>query len=375
VTPTGRRILVAGMLAGDPGQGGASWALLQWVLGLQRLGHRVVVIDPIGEDPAPNATVEYFERLCRRHGLTGRAALLPASGAPIGMDSDALRDFVRRADILCNVSGRLRDAELVKHVPLRLYVDVDPGFTQLWHASGVDMGLARHTHHLTAGTALGTSRACVPSLDIDWRPFLPPVVLDQWPRRPPPAARVLTSVANWRSYGSIEHGGLRFGQKAHSYRALLPLASLSKVPIAIALSIHDGDHADRAALAHAGWNLVDPSTEAGDTERYRAFVQASWAELGVAKSGYVVGKTGWLSDRSACYLATGRPVIAQDTGFTDAIPAHSGMLAYATVDEAVDHVNRLEREYDHHAHAARRVAEDHLDARRVLGEVMRWATA
>jgi hypothetical protein len=369
------RILVAGMLAGDAGQGGASWALLQWVLGLEQLGHDVVVIDPLPDENVEGTTIDYFSALCARHGLAGRAALLPGSGPPIGMHSDDLRVFAAHAEMVFNVSGRLRDDELLARVPLRVYVDVDPGFTQLWHAHGIDMGLPQHTHHLTVGTALPGARSCVPELGLDWRVVLPPVVLDQWPRTPPPREPVLTSVANWRSYGSVEYQGVRFGQKAHSFRELLPLGSWSPVPIAVALSIHAGDYADRAALAAAGWNLVDPSDAAGDTERYREFVRASWAELGVAKAGYVVGRTGWFSDRSACYLSTGRPVIAQDTGIDGALPTGVGLLTFTTVEEAVERIQQLEREYERHASVARCIAEEHLDSRRVLADVIGWVTS
>ncbi|HEV8296494.1 MAG TPA: hypothetical protein VGQ20_04330 [Acidimicrobiales bacterium] len=366
------RILVAGMLADDAGQGGASWALLHWVLGLAQLGHDVVVVDPLSSGDADATTSRYFAALCAEHDLCGRAALLRRQGPPIGMATDDLRMFIHRADLVCNVSGRLRDPELFAHVPLRLYVDVDPAFTQLWHSQGVDMGLEHHTHHVTVGTAITNRRSRVPSHGFDWHVMLPPVVLDEWPVTPPPDAPVLTSVANWRSYGCIEHVGVRYGQKAHSFRELLPIATRSPVPVAIALSIHAGDYADRIALVDAGWTLVDPWIAAGDTQRYRAFVQRSWAELGVAKSGYVAGRTGWFSDRSACYLATGRPVVAQDTSIDGALPTDAGLLTFTDADEAIERIHELRRDYARHARGARQLAETHLDARRVLGDLVQW---
>jgi hypothetical protein len=198
------------------------------------------------------------------------------------------------------------------------------------------------------------------------------VLLDAWSFEPPPAERVLTSVANWRSYGTIVHEGVRYGQKAHSFRALLSLGARSPVPISIALAIDSGDERDRCALVRAGWRLADPVCAAGDTIRYRQFVQASWAELGVAKEGYVVGQTGWFSDRSACYLATGRPVVAQDTGLVDVLPTGRGLLTFRTTDEAIERVHELTTDYSKHAVEARGIAEQHLDARRVLADVIGW---
>lgn len=364
-------VIVAGMLAGDPHQGGATWATLQWVLGLRALGHDVVVIDPVPAGPIRPDVADYFGRVCDRFALRGRAALVPAGGAPHGLSSDELTTSVRRTGLLVNLSGRWRDHERVAAIPVRVYVDLDPAFTQLWHEQGADVGLDHHTHHVTVGAGLVGGASTLPSAGVTWRPTLPPVVLDHWPACPPPDATVLTTIANWRSYGSIDHEGTHYGQKAHAFRRLAGLPAASPVPITVAVSIHPGDDADRAGLVAAGWRLVDPLLAAGDPDRYRSFVQRSWGELGVAKTGYVAGRTAWVSDRTACYLASGRPAIVQDTGLGAVLPLGDGLVAFDGVDDAIEAIDAVVADYDAHAVAARRIAETHLDARRVLGALLR----
>lgn len=365
-------IVVAGMVAGEPNQGGATWAVMQYVLGLRALGHDVMVIDPVPEGIPCASVTSYFDLVRTRFGLDERAALLPAEGVPYGVDDTALAEFIRGATVLLNLSGRWRDRELWERIPVRVYVDLDPGFTQLWHEQGADVGLAGHTHHVTVGASLARPGTLVPLAGVAWQPILPPVFLDGWPFCPPPATVELTTVANWRSYGSIQHGGVHFGQKAHAFRALRGLPAATDVPITIALSIHAGDEADRLQLVDAGWRLVDPVAAAGDPDRYQRFVQSSWAELGVAKTGYVAGRTGWMSDRSACYLASGRPVVVQDTGLQDALPIGDGLVTFACVDDAAEAIDRVGRDYLRHAANARRLAETYLDSRRVLGELVDW---
>ena len=363
------------MVAGDPFQGGATWAVLQYVLGLRQLDHDVVVVDPLPCGPVPMEVRTYFDAVCARFGLTGRAALLPAEGPPYGMSAAELVGFLRRAAVLVNLSGRWRQHDVLERIPVRAYVDLDPAFTQLWHAQGTPVGLARHTHHLTVGTRVAAGSSLVPATGVEWRPILPPVVLDHWPPSPPPSSAVLTTVANWRSYGSIEHAGTHYGQKAHAFRRLAELPAASPLPICVALSIHPGDDVDRELLVAGGWQLVDPLEAAGDPDRYQAFVRSSWGELGVAKAGYVAGRTGWVSDRTACYLASGRPAVVQDTGLSDVLPVGAGLVTFGSVDEAAAAIAAVANDYDRHRAAARQIAESHLDARRILGELMTYLLA
>jgi hypothetical protein len=368
VTPSGR-IVVAGAFADVAEQAGASWAVLQYVLGLRDLGHDVWVLEPVEHLTA--STRGYFERLVSEFDLRDRAALLVGTDrTTVGASYTAVREACASADALLNLSGLLRDPDLLERLRVRAYLDLDPAFNQLWHASGIDRGFALHTHHLTLGAALGTPGCEVPTCGIGWTPTLPPVVLDQWPARPSPSRGALSTVANWRSYGSIEAGGVRYGQKAHSLRELIELPRRCEERFVLALSIDPAERADLGALREHGWELQDPRRVAATTTDYRGFIAASKAELGIAKAGYVSSRCGWFSDRSACYLATGRPVLAQDTGFGVALPVGEGLLAFDSRETAAAAIEELEGDYPRHARAARTLAEDHLDARLVLGRLL-----
>lgn len=363
-------IIVAGMIAGDPGQGGATWAVVQYVLGLQALGYEVVVVDPLPSGAVPPAIRAYFDSVVTEFGLAGHAALVPHEGVPYGLTSEGLRTVVRRTDVLVNLSGRWRDHDLLSTIPIRVFVDLDPAFTQLWHEQGAELGIAEHTHHVTVGAGLTLPNELLPTAGVEWHSMLPPVVLERWPAVPARRSASLTTVANWRSYGSIEHAGVHYGQKAHSFRRLDRLPSLSPVPIAVALSIHPGDAADRLRLEDAGWNLVDPLRTCGTPARYQAFVQRSWGEIGVAKAGYVTGRTGWVSDRTACYLASGRPVIIEDTCLRGVIPTGAGVHTFETAEAAAEAIQQVVTDYESNCLAARAIAEEHLSACRVLRRLM-----
>lgn len=365
------RILLAGMVAGDPRQGGASWAVLQYVAGLSELGHEVVLVEPVAAEALePEGTVvPYFRSL---PFLEGRAAVLARDGEEtVGLAYADLLEFARGADLLLNVSGMLRDERLLEVVPVRAFLDLDPGFNQVWQATGTEMGFERHSHCVTVGVRIGAEDCPIPTLGRDWIPTLPPVALAHWPvAGGPPQRDAFTSVGHWRSYGSIEHGGVHYGQRAHALRELFELPRRSGARFELALGIHPDEAGDLRALREHGWSLLDPQAVAGSPGDYASFVRGSKAELGVAKSGYVNSRSGWFSDRSACYLASGRPVVAQDTGFGEALPVGDGLLPFGSVEEAAAAVAGVEGHYARHARAARELAEQHLDSRKVLPRLL-----
>lgn len=368
------KILLSGMVAGDPHQGGASWAVLQYLLGLRDLGHDVVLVEPLrGPPDAPldlaGDVVRYFRSLPH---LQGHAALL-ASGREetVGMSYDELAAFAADADMLINVSGMLADERLLEPIAVRAFLDLDPGFVQVWHVTNEDMGLDRHTHWVSVGQSLGEPDCPIPTCGKRWIATLPPVVLDHWPVAPPPPTRAaFTSVGHWRSYGSIQHEGIDYGQRAHSMRPLIDLPRRTAARFELALGIHPDESRDIEALESNGWELVDPLQAAGTPDRYAAFIRGSLAELGIAKSGYVASRSGWFSDRSACYLASGRPVVAQETGFGAALPTGEGLLPFSTADQAAAAVETVQSSWSRHSSAARELAEQHLDARVVLPRLL-----
>jgi hypothetical protein len=370
---TGERlkILLSGMVAGDPFQGGATWAVLQYVAGLESLGHEVVLVEPVSReylDPA-GAVSTYFRSLPM---LAGRAALLERGGEEtVGLPLAHLERFAVDADLLINISGMLRDERLLEPIPIRAFLDLDPGFNQVWHATGEDVGLDLHTHWVTVGQAIGRDGCPIPTCGRSWIGTPPPVALDNWPAvGGPPERDAFTTVGHWRSYGSIEHSGVHYGQRAHSLRELIELPRMSDSSFQLALGIHPDEERDLAALRTNEWELLDPIAVAGSPESYAEFVRGSKAELSIAKSGYVASHSGWFSDRSACYLASGRPVVAQDTGFGDFLPTGEGLLAFATATEAAEAVGEVEGNLKLHSRAARELAVEYLDAPKVVSRLL-----
>ena len=361
------KVLLSGMVAGEPGQGGAAWAVLQYALGLRRLGHEVILVEPVERIEADS--LAYLEAVAARFGLD-EVALLAADGGCGPTSRERLGGLAREADLLLNVSGMLTAAELLEPIPVRAYLDLDPFFNQMWHLQGAEMRFDAHTHFVTVASGIGAPGCEVPTLGLDWIETLPPVVLEQWSLADAEPTLPFTTVGHWRSYGPIEHEGRRYGQRAHSLRELVELPERSPAEFALALGIHPGDGEDIAALEAHGWRLLDPAAVADTPDRYRKLVRASQAEIGIAKEGYVRSHSGWFSDRSACYLASGRPVVAQDTGFGQSLPVGEGLLAFGTVEEAAAAVDDVLARPREHARAARAIAEELLDSDRVLGRLL-----
>jgi hypothetical protein len=365
------KILLSGMVAGHPRQGGATWAVLQYFAGLRSLGHEVVLVEPVEVgDLAPAGPVaRYFASIAL---LGDGAALLGRGGRDtLGLSYAVLERFAAEADLLINISGMLRDERLLEPIPTRLFLDLDPGFNQVWQETGEEMGIGLHTHCATVGGGIGRAGCPIPTCGRGWIHTLPPVALEHWPLvEDAPRRDAFTSVGHWRSYGSIEHEGVAYGQRAHSMRELFELPTLSAAGFQLALGIHPDERGDLEALRANGWDLLDPLEVAGSPNSYAELVRGSKAELSVAKSGYVASRSGWFSDRSACYLASGRPVVAQETGFSEFLPVGEGLLEFTTTAEAAEAVAAVEADPVRHGKSARTLAEEHLDARKVLPRLL-----
>jgi hypothetical protein len=351
-------LLFAGRIGGTPKHGGATWAVLNYLLGFRDLGYDVTFVEPAGADAADHvaAALEPF-------GL--RWAILTPDGDVLGSSRAELLAAGERADILVNVSGMLTDPALLELVPVRVYLDLDPAFVQLWQDhDGIDMHLAGHTHFVTLSDSVGRT---IPDCGYEWLPTLPPVALRYWPVARATEVDAFTTVANWRGYGSVYAGGIHYGQKAHSLRPLFALPTRVQAELLLALAIHPAETSDLDALAAYGWRVVDPATVAATPADYQRFVAGSRAEFGLAKSGYVVSDSGWFSDRSACYLASGRPVAAMQTGWARRLPNGTGLIGFSDLDSAAAAIEEIEGDYAAHRKAARGIAEGYLDATTVLG--------
>jgi hypothetical protein len=342
-------VLVGGAVAQRAGHGGHAWVFLQWLLGLRDLGCRVAFVDRLLPEDEGGQTA-WLRTVFARHDL------------PVLLLG---RDAVPRADLLLDVMGYVGATCPEVRADRRVFVDVDPGFGQLWAELGLHDPYDGYDAHVTVGTAVGTPGCLVPTRGLPWLPVLPPVHLPSWPVAE--GGPAWTSVASWRGpFGPVEHDGRTYGLRVHSFRPLLGVAAGSAVGVELAMDLDDADLADRDLLLGAGFRLVDPRVVAGTPAAYRRYVQTSFGELCVAKSMYVDTRGGWFSDRSACYLASGRPVVAQDTGWTAALPQGQGLLAFHDTASAAAALAEVAGNPARHSRAAREVAEEHLSASVVL---------
>jgi hypothetical protein len=302
------------------------------------------------------------------------------------MSESALAEVCRTADVFVNISCStfLRDEYM--SIPVRVLIDTDPMFTQIQHAtqsaftpgdSGIRGLIAGHTHHFTFGENIGEPDGRVPVTGVEWRPTRQPVCIDQWPVEPLPAdgGRGFTTVMNWSAGRPLEFEGESWGQKDVEFRRVMNLPQETDQQLTIAVGQTTADAFPFEEVKSAGWNVLDPATSVADWKAYRRFIQASMGEFSVAKETYVKAKTGWFSCRSACYLASGRPVVTQDTGWTKQIPAGEGLIAFTSPDEALAGIDEIAADPRRHAKAARGIAEEFFDSRRVLGNLLIQAAA
>ncbi len=367
------------MIAADPFQGGATWSILQYVLGLRSMGHRVLLVEPIANSAAlpkgvsftDSPQAKYFKKVMADFGLTDDAVLLLThSRETVGIDFRRVQHRATKADLLINVSGMLTEESWIEDIPIRAYLDLDPAFIQCWHAQGIDMRFSAHTHFITIGQNIGNDQCPVPTCGISWIKTFQPIVLDQWPRAEKIVYDGLTTIANWRGYGSVENQGVVYGQKAHSLRNFFNVPMKTKENFMIALAIHPGEISDLDSLKKNNWHLLDPARVAGTPHSYREFIQGSKAEFGIAKSGYALSNCGWFSDRSVCYLASARPVIAMDTGFRNYLPSGEGLFAFSTESDILNAIEIINGDYEMHRRAARDLAEVYFDSNKVLTRLL-----
>ncbi len=364
-----RPIVVAGAIASKLHNGGEAWVRMSWLDAVAATGRDVWLIEQIA-DPTPEQ-IAYFSSVVNWFGVSGRSLLVNADGdAVVGPDGVDPRDVAGTAEALLNISGHLTDATLFERFSHRVLIDIDPGYTQIWQAQGIEgANVDGHHAYATIGENIGDDDCAIPTNGLTWIPTRQPVSMTAWettapppPTEPAPTLR-FTTVASWRgSYGPVELDGCRYGVKAHEFRNIIDLPSrFADVTLEIALDIHPGDDADRRALIGAGWSLTDPAAASSTPERFRSYIQRSAGEASVAQGVYVHTACGWFSDRTARYLAAGRPVVVQDTGFTRNVTSGAGLLAFTDTASAAAAIDEVRADYTHHAEAARNVARRHFD--------------
>jgi hypothetical protein len=366
-------VIVAGALANKPHNGGGAWERLGWVTGLRRLGCDVYFVEQIAS--ADSLKREWFRSVTEWFGLADRAALVDVRGEEcVGVRWSRLREIAAAADLLVNLGGHLTLQSLLTGVRRKVYVDVDPGYTQVWHADpGTPFTIAGHDDYFTIGENIGAADCEIPTGGIRWRPIRQPVVLDDWPVAAPREPGRFTTVASWRgAYGPLEFAGRTFGVKAHEFRKVLPLPRrVNQAAFEIALDIHPADVKDLSALGENGWRLTEPLAAAGTPDDFRRYIRESAAEFSVAQGVYAETNSGWFSDRTVRYLASGKPALVQDTGFGRHLPVGEGLIAFRTLDEAAAGAERILTDYDRQCWAARAIAEGFFDSDKVLGRFLR----
>lgn len=376
------RIVVVGAIVRWP-VGGLAWHHFQYVLGLVRLGHDVAFIEDSGDDPwecydpsrglsgsDPTYGLTFAEKLFTNTGLRDRWAFHDSHRrqwfGPLG--DRALR-ICENADVLLNLSEVNRLRPWIAAIPVRVLIDTDPVFNQIHHLTQPYFHeyASQHTAFFTFGENIASGESTSPDDGFDWQPTRQPIVLDAWPVSDGRPDSSFTTVMTWESYKAAEYGGVRYGLKAQSFAEYIDLPRRVGERLELAIGSRT---APRQQLADYGWIVRDPLEAVPDPWGYQEYIRQSKAEFSVAKHAYHITQCGWFSDRSAAYLATGRPVVVQDTGFSTWLEADGGVLLYRSPDEAVDAIQNVKRNYARHCRAARGVAETYFDSDKVLGSML-----
>ena len=364
-------------------QGGGHWAwFLQYPLGLKELGHRVFWLEimPSTQNPLADdrAVRKFFGRLAE-FGLERDAAVAVTPNPPMqhpaqaqlhGRNAAELAAISREADLLWNFWYALQEPFLLRF-RRRAFIDVDPGHLQICAALGV-CALGEHDAYLTIGLNAGEEHCEMPTLGLTWRPFRPFVYLPSWDVTADPGPRApFSSVTQWKWEELHYQNRVLSLSKREAYLRYLALPQITRRRFELAANIgHLDPTGDRQLLVSNGWSVVNPHDRAATPAAYREFIQNSRAEFNCPKPIHLQLNTGWLSDRSVGYLASGRPVVAEDTGFTTKLSVGKGLLAFHNLDEAAAAVAEVDANYRSQSRAAREIAETYFDSRRCLSEML-----
>ena len=406
------RIIVTGLIAQHYTMAGVSWDYIQYCIGLKQLGYDVYYFEDSGEwpynlDGGKNGNdwvekdcfknITYLKKLFDRYGLSDRwAYFFPLNSEWYGMSDLKRNEVLRTADMLINVSGTLEKPGNYDSVKRLVYIDSDPGFTQvklkLSHGDFFNR-VAAHDCHFSFGEALPDN---LKDDRYDWKPTRTPIILSEWEGEKP-YRKEYTTIMNWTSYKPLLFEGKSFHQKDIEFIKFIELKrKLKNICFEVALSKlqhknwqsslpdHFGEEDENKEisfsspadlLSYYGWKVVDPSEKCNDIDTYRDYILHSKAEWSVAKGGYVVSKPGWFSCRSACYLAAGRPVIVQDTGFGNVLPVGEGIVSFNNLEEAIENVRDVEANYPLHEKRAREIAFEYFDSDKVLRQLVESAAS
>lgn len=378
------RIIVTGLI-GQYAFGGVIWDYIQYVLGFRALGHDVWYLedtgawayDPVRMEPSADCSInvarlgaimEEFQmgdRWIYRNGADGKT-----HGVTDLVEVDKI---LGSADVLANVSGACWLRPETARIPLKLFLDGDPMFTQISlvanPGSEHTAHVAAHERHYSFGLNIGQPGCRVPTSGITWRPTVQPVALDHW-TPVGNASGAWTTVMNWASYPPKEFEGEQYGQKDVEFARFMNLPEHSNERFVLAMGKGVGSKRPTDLLESKGWTILEPDIHIPDHQAYQQFLNSSKGEWSIAKHGYVHSRSGWFSCRSACYLAAGKPVVVQDTAWSTHLPVGAGVIAFTTLEEALAGIAAVSADYDRHSKAARAYAEKYFSADRVCAALL-----
>ena len=382
------KIIIGAVLSIPPFSPGMAWNWLQHVIGFQKLGHKVYFF----EEVKPEWCVDRYGRRCEfmdsanrvcfqgtmeQFGLLAQASQIFNRGeGTCGLSYDSVIAAAKEADLLINISGHITDEAILDSVERRVYVDQDPVYTQLWDAAyGQDLNFKMHDVFLSVGLNIGTPYTSIPDCGVKWRHTLPPVIVEFWPVYLSTSRKPFTTIASWMSgYGDLYYGGGWYRSKYEEFRRFADLPRKAEQEFEVALKTPPQDDEGIHLLKANGWRVTEAS-QITTLSDYQSYITKSRGEIGVAKNAYVKGNSGWFSDRSAHYLASGKPVLAQSTGFERYLPVEKGLITFSTMEEAVASISAINEDYEAHCLAAREFAQEYLDYRKVLPKMLEACTA
>ena len=368
-------------VANFPDGGGHFWVYMQYAQGLRRLGCDVYWLEqfrpPASGDSAQEASLlsPFFERM-KRFGLEGKTLLYAKAGNDfrfVGCEWPDVERVLKGADLLLNFHYAI-DPRLLACARRTALVDIDPGLLQFWISTG-QLRVPAHDCYLTTGETVGTAAARFSDCGLEWHRIRPPVCLDLWPLTYDPHAEAFTTVSSWSTTDWLkvtENGKtvLRENTKRVAFLDFAELPRRTRQPLELALFTDDRDAADLARLTGNGWRVRHSTEVAGSPDAYRSYVQRSRGEFSCAKASCMQFQNAWVSDRTLCYLASGKPVVVQHTGPSSYLPNGEGMFRFTSLDEAAAALDAINRDYERHCRAARELAEKHFDSKHVLEGVL-----
>src|SRR2546426_9312013 len=369
-------------VANFPEGGGHFWVYLQYVLGLRQLGCEVYWLEAFrtkGRAEREAAALATFRARMQQHGLGGKIILYgtatkePSPESPteyLEMNREEAEAIFAPAALLVNFHYAISPALLARFRRTAL-VDIDPGLLQFWISRG-QLSVPRHDFYFTTGENVGQPGSKIPDCGLRWLHIRPGVCLERWPYRFDPHCEAFTTISIWDSSDWIVDRNQEYeNTKRVAFLEFADLPSLTGQPLELALFLRwERDMTDRKDLERRGWRIRHSREVAATPEMYQAYIQQSRGEFSCAKRSCREFQNAWVSDRTICYLASGKPVVVQDTGPSAFLPNGEGMFRFTTPEQAAGALEAINADYQHHCRAARKLAEDHFDARQVASRIL-----